>query len=96
VLFSYTLSMIPSWERALDHAATLLKPAGLLTVVDFSEQRRLPAWFRRLLRRWLALFHVTPRAGLAGYLRGIAARDGGSVKIEPLYRDYASLMWYRR
>ena len=96
VVFSYTLSMIPSWERALDRATTLLKPSGLLAVVDFSEQTRLPDWFRRLLRRWLALFGVTPRAGLLGYLRAIAARDGGAVSAMPLYRDYACLVQYRR
>jgi S-adenosylmethionine-diacylgycerolhomoserine-N-methlytransferase len=96
VLFSYTLSMIPGWERALDHAATLLKPSGLLAVVDFSEQRRLPAWFRSLLRHWLALFDVTPRAGLLRYLRGIAEREGGAVSAEHLYRDYACLLQYRR
>jgi len=96
VLFSYTLSMIPTWERALDHAAQMLKPTGLLAVVDFSEQRRLPAWFRALLRRWLGLFDVTPRAGLLAYLRAIAAREGGAVSAEPLYRDYACLLRYRR
>jgi SAM-dependent methyltransferase len=96
VLFSYTLSMIPTWERALDRAAQLLKPAGLLAVVDFSEQTRLPTWFRALLRRWLALFDVTPRARLLSYLREIAAREGGAVSAEPLYRDYACLIHYRR
>ena len=96
VLFSYTLSMIPTWEQALDHAARLLKPSGLLAVVDFSEQRSLPAWFRTLLRRWLALFDVTPRAGLLSYLREMAARDGGAVDAEPLCRDYACLIRYRR
>jgi S-adenosylmethionine-diacylgycerolhomoserine-N-methlytransferase len=94
VVFSYTLSMIPSWERALDHAATLIEPSGVLAVVDFSEQRRLPAWFRALLRRWLALFDVTPRAGLLAYLREIATREGGAVTVESLYCDYACLMRY--
>ncbi|HKX07193.1 MAG TPA: class I SAM-dependent methyltransferase, partial [Stellaceae bacterium] len=39
VLFSYTLSMIADWRRAVDRATEVLKPAGLLAVVDFSEQR---------------------------------------------------------
>jgi S-adenosylmethionine-diacylgycerolhomoserine-N-methlytransferase len=88
--------MIPTWEQALDHAARLLKPSGLLAVVDFSEQRNLPAWFRTLLRRWLALFDVTPRAALLSHLREVAARDGGAVDVEPLCRDYACLIRYRR
>ncbi len=96
VLFSYTLSMIPDWRRAVDRATEVLKPAGLLAVVDFSEQRGLPGWFRKLLRRWLDLFEVTPRAELPAYLRALAARERGSLTVEPLYRDYACLMRYRR
>ena len=96
VLFSYTLSMIPDWARAVDRAVAVLRPAGLLAVVDFSEQRGLPDWFRALLRRWLALFDVNPRAGLPDYLRAVARREHGSLTVEPLYRDYACLLRYRR
>ena len=96
VLFSYTLSMIPDWRRAVDRAAGVLKPAGLLAVVDFSEQRGLPGWFRKALRRWLDLFEVTPRVELPRYLRTLAASEHGRLTIEPLYRDYACLMLYRR
>jgi S-adenosylmethionine-diacylgycerolhomoserine-N-methlytransferase len=96
VVFSYTLSMIPDWGRAVDRAIEALKPGGALSVVDFSEQRGLPTWFRALLRRWLTLFEVMPRADLPGYLRAIAKRERGSLTVEPLYRDYACLMRYRR
>jgi S-adenosylmethionine-diacylgycerolhomoserine-N-methlytransferase len=96
IVFSYTLSMIPDWARALDRAVEVLKPAGVLAVVDFSEQRGLPEWFRTLLRGWLALFHVTPRTGLPDYLRELARRERGSLMVEPLYRDYACLLRYRR
>jgi S-adenosylmethionine-diacylgycerolhomoserine-N-methlytransferase len=96
ILFSYTLSMIPDWSRGVDRAVGVLRPAGLLAVVDFSGQRELPRWFRDLLRRWLALFEVTPRAGLADHLRALAERERGSLSLEPLYRDYACLMRYRR
>ena len=96
VLFSYTLSMIPDWRRAVDRATEVLKPAGLLAVVDFSEQRGLPGWFRKVLRRWLDLFEVKPRAELPDYLRALSARERGALRVEPLYRDYACLMRYRR
>ncbi len=96
VLFSYTLSMIPDWGRAVEHAVSVLKPGGQLAIVDFSEQRDLPAWFRALLRRWLALFEVIPRASLPDRLGGIAERDRGVLTVEPLYRDYACLLFYRR
>ena len=96
IVFSYTLSMIPDWRGAVDRAISALKPVGLLAVVDFSEQRGLPEWFRNLLRRWLALFEVTPRAALPDYLRDIAHSERGRFAIEPLYRDYACLMRYHR
>ncbi|HXP76966.1 MAG TPA: class I SAM-dependent methyltransferase [Stellaceae bacterium] len=96
IAFSYTLSMIPDWGGAVDRAVSALKPAGLLAVVDFSEQRGLPEWFRNLLRRWLTLFEVTPRAALPAYLQALAERERGGLTVEPLYRDYACLMRYRR
>ena len=95
-VFSYTLSMIPDWGRAIDRAVEVLKPSGVLVIVDFSEQRGLPAWFRGLLRRWLTLFEVTPRACLPDYLRALARRERGSLMVEPLYRDYACLIRYQR
>jgi S-adenosylmethionine-diacylgycerolhomoserine-N-methlytransferase len=96
VLFSYTLSMIPAWRRAVERAVAVLRPGGVLAMVDFSAQRELPAWFRALLRRWLALFDVTPRAELPGYLATLAEREGGRLEVETLYRDYACLMRYRK
>ena len=35
VYFSYSLTMIPDWEKALNQAMTLLKPGGKLGIVDF-------------------------------------------------------------
>jgi S-adenosylmethionine-diacylgycerolhomoserine-N-methlytransferase len=52
VYFSYALTMIPEWRRAIDNAVAMLKPGGVLGAVDF----HLPAggvgngvwrtWFR--------------------------------------------------
>ena len=63
VTFSYALTMIPDWQAALENAISILKPDGLLGVVDFyvSESNPAPprvrhsrftrafwpAWFRR-------------------------------------------------
>jgi len=35
VYFSYALTMIPGWRRAIDNALAMLRPGGLLGVVDF-------------------------------------------------------------
>ncbi len=39
VYFSYSLTMIPQWRGALDNAVAMLKPGGLLGVVDFDLPR---------------------------------------------------------
>lgn len=43
VYFSYSLSMIPDWFRAIDNALAMLKPGGTIGVVDFYVSRRNPA-----------------------------------------------------
>jgi len=35
VYFSYSLTMIPEWRKALEHALSLLKPSGLVGIADF-------------------------------------------------------------
>jgi S-adenosylmethionine-diacylgycerolhomoserine-N-methlytransferase len=43
VTFSYSLTMIPDWFKAIDHAHALLKPGGVIGVVDFYVARKWPA-----------------------------------------------------
>jgi S-adenosylmethionine-diacylgycerolhomoserine-N-methlytransferase len=90
VFFSYSLSMIPDWREALAQAVAVAEPGGgRVLVVDFGEQDRLPAWFRRLLLVWLAKFHVAPRAELGEALSALATSNGARLTFRPLYRDYA-------
>jgi S-adenosylmethionine-diacylgycerolhomoserine-N-methlytransferase len=42
VTFSYSLTMIPDWFKALDHAWYLLRPGGTIGVVDFYVSRKYP------------------------------------------------------
>ena len=91
VILSYTLSMIPDWEGALDHAAHLLAPGGSLHVADFGDQSGLPDWFRRLLFYWLALFSVTPRLSLRDRVPAIAGRSGCDFRFRHIYRGYVAL-----
>lgn len=46
VTFSYSLTMIPDWFAAIDRALQLLKPGGMIGVVDFYVARKypLPEW----------------------------------------------------
>jgi S-adenosylmethionine-diacylgycerolhomoserine-N-methlytransferase len=89
IFISYSLSMIPGWPAVIDGAMALLAPGGELHIVDFGGQRKLPGVFRALLRRWLALFHVTPRDELEAALRVRAQAAGASLTFERPYRDYA-------
>jgi hypothetical protein len=49
VYFSYALTMIADWRRALDNALAMLAPGGTLGVVDFHlpdrPRNRFWAWF---------------------------------------------------
>ncbi len=48
VTFAYSLTMIPDWFAAIEHALSLLRPGGLLGVVDFYVSRKHPhqGWAR--------------------------------------------------
>ena len=50
VTFSYSLTMIPQWEAALDAAFAMLKPGGTLAITDFTV---LPPPFQHPLTRGL-------------------------------------------
>lgn len=76
IVLSYSLSMIPDWEGALDHAAGQLADGGELHVVDFGDLRGLPGPFQSLLRAWLARFHVAPRTSLPTVAARIAHARG--------------------
>ncbi len=84
---SYTLSMIPNWQGALQEGVRHLASTGELHVVDFGQQEHLPAPFRKALFAWLARFHVEPRAGLRSALA--EAAGDRAVHFAPLYRGYA-------
>ena len=89
IYFSYTLSMIPDWRRAVANALDLLAPEGQLHIVDFGQCERLPRTARAALFTWLSWFGVTPCADLNDELQAqVAARDC-SFAFTPLHRGYA-------
>ena len=70
VYFSYALTMIPDWRGAIDNALAMLKPGGLLGVVDFyvsaprpsAELVRHDPITRAFWPRWFAHDGVHPSA----------------------------------
>lgn len=89
VFASYTLSMIPDWVGAVDQGARVLAPGGVLHIVDFGQQERMPQWWRRMLFGWLARFHVTPRRELPVAVKHVAREQGREFGFETLLRGYA-------
>ncbi|AHE57497.1 class I SAM-dependent methyltransferase [Sphingomonas sanxanigenens] len=89
IFMSYTLSMIPDWQGALDQAARVLAPGGAIHIVDFGQQERLPGWWKRFLFGWVAMYQVTPRAALKDALTRLAEAHGMMMEFKPLLRGYA-------
>jgi S-adenosylmethionine-diacylgycerolhomoserine-N-methlytransferase len=78
VTFSYSLTMIPDWFRALERAWSLLKPGGTIGVVDYYVSRKWPAeglrrhaaltrWF---WPTWFGFDNVFPSPDHLPWLRG--------------------------
>ncbi|MEL6204176.1 MAG: class I SAM-dependent methyltransferase [Pseudomonadota bacterium] len=89
IFFSYTLSMVPQWDVALDRALAALAPGGELHVVDFGQQRGMPRAVHAVLKRWLGLFHVEPRADLGdGISAAVERQPDVTVEFTSRYRDY--------
>lgn len=77
VTFSYSLTMIPDWFAAVDHAYRLLKPGGVIGVVDFYVSRKWPekehqqhGWLTRTFwPAWFNLDNVYPSPDHVPYLQ---------------------------
>ena len=76
VTFSYSLTMIPEWFAAIENALAILKPGGLIGVVDFYVSRKFPAgglarhhWLTRTFWPiWFAFDNVYPSPDHVPYL----------------------------
>ncbi|MGL4488140.1 MAG: class I SAM-dependent methyltransferase [Rhizobiaceae bacterium] len=91
VFMSYSISMIPDWQRALDMAFAALAPGGQLHIVDFGNQKDMPKLFRFILMKWLALFHVAPREQLEDALQALARCHHASLAFRNLFRGYSQI-----
>jgi len=90
IIFSYSLSMIPDWRKALETAMTHMNAGGSLHIVDFYDQGNWPKILRTILIRWLAQFGVRFDSTAMDFLQSITTQDW-TVRIEPLFARYAFL-----
>jgi S-adenosylmethionine-diacylgycerolhomoserine-N-methlytransferase len=93
VLFSYSLSMIPDWQGALAAGSAALSPSGRLHVVDFGDLTGLGWLAEQLMRGWLGLFHVTPRAEFLSGLERVAGEKG---QLTLLFGRYAFIFSHEK
>ena len=92
VILSYMLSMVPDWRNALDQADRQLAESGEVHIVDFGQMERWPGLLKRLMSKWLAWFHVTPRADLATEVREVALRHNLEMNANRIAGGYAWLI----
>ena len=77
VTFSYSLTMIPDWFSAMENALRMLKPGGVIAVVDFYVSRKYPVdglkkhnWFtRHFWPTWFSSDNVFPSPDHLPFLR---------------------------
>jgi S-adenosylmethionine-diacylgycerolhomoserine-N-methlytransferase len=96
VYLSYVLSMIPAWRESVAAAIRILRPGGMLAIVDFADQSAGSALRRRALLAWLALFDVHPRPEIEAGLKAIAAAHDPQPTHESVAGGYAYRLIFRR
>jgi S-adenosylmethionine-diacylgycerolhomoserine-N-methlytransferase len=77
VTFSYSLTMIPDWFKAIDRAHAALRPGGVIGVADFYVARKWPppglvrhrAWQRWFWPWWFSWDNVFLSPDILPYLR---------------------------
>jgi S-adenosylmethionine-diacylgycerolhomoserine-N-methlytransferase len=89
IFFSYALTMIPTWEQALERALACTVPTGRLYIVDFCDQMGLPTPVRWANTRWLGLFGVHHKPGLVPELERLSSQGRCAVKVTYLHGRYA-------
>lgn len=90
IIISYALSMIPDWPAVIERAACSLTPHGAVHIVDFGPMDGMSWSSKRMIRRWLAHYHVTPRDDLHSFLLSLGQRHGLAVTVEHSRSGYSS------
>jgi len=96
VFFSYAVSIIPPWCESIINALRNLKQDKRLYIVDFYDQKDLPAWFRKILKGWLRRFHVKYPEALIPFLEKLEKENAGRLTLKPLYKRYALLAEFEK
>lgn len=96
IFFSYSISMISTWKESIATALANLTSGGSFYIVDFYDQKDLPVWFQRILKKWLSKFHVQFWKGLLPHLQDLEKQGCGKLKITSIARRYAFLTKFEK
>ena len=96
IYFSYSISMIPTWQESIQNALANLQCGRSFYIVDFYDQRDLPAWFRRILQSWLKQFHVKYPKDLMPHLESLEKQGLGKLSITSIYKSYSFIAEFKK
>lgn len=89
IFFSYSITMIPTWRESLQAALDNLKPGRSIYIVDFWDQKDLPAWFQKILKGWLKQFHVQFWNDLMPHLETLEKAGACKLTVTSVAKRYA-------
>lgn len=89
IFFSYSISMIPTWQESIANALENLKNGRPLYIVDFYDQRNLPVGFQKILQGWLKQFHVKYPRELIPHLEKLESEGLGKHSVKSIYKSYS-------
>lgn len=89
IFFSYSLSMVEHWEKAMHSAFTGLKSNGTLHIIDFGDFSHWPNFFKRSMDIWLSLFYVKHEKSMLQYLSRLHDNGGIRLNLTSIFGGYA-------
>ncbi len=94
--FSYSISMIPTWKESIANSLANLKAGRSFYIVDFYDQKDLPAWFRKILKGWLRQFHVRFWGDLMPHLKELETNGLGKLSVKSIYKSYSFIAEFKK
>lgn len=96
LFFSYSISMIPTWQESIANALENLKGGRSFYIVDFYDQRDLPVGFQKILQRWLKQFHVKYPRELIPHLEKMESKGLGKLNVKSIYKSYSFIAEFKK
>ncbi len=96
IYFSYSITMIPTWQESIQNALANLQSGRSFYIVDFYDQRDLPKWFQKVLQKWLEQFHVIYPRELIPYLEDLEQQNSGKLSVESIYKSYSFIVEFTK